>query len=211
MKRFRKRGFSLLELMVVVALFATCSLVVAQIFSGTVRAVTLQKGNSTAEEDVRMAMDVISADIREAYPDGTETLAQPFGTSYTSSAALSSGTHAINFRKRNPRNSSGDSIVRYSVVGSRIVREESLGSTPVFFYVGSNIKSSDDLTFRWAKKQGGTTDDTTTISVALSEGSSTYRGKDTAFVTEANMRSMNPMSVDEPRYLPRSEAVSPGF
>ncbi|MFH0801179.1 MAG: type II secretion system protein [bacterium] len=210
MKRFRKRGFSLLELMVVVALFATCSLVVAQIFSGTVKAVSSQRERSTSEEDARMALDVISADIREAYPDGTATSAQPFGMSYTTSAALSSGTHEIHFQKRNPLYMNGISVVRYTVEGTRILREEQWSGSYVPFYVGSNIRNSDNLTFRWARRSDGN-DDRSRINVALTEGSAASRGKTTAFVTEANMRSMNPMAVDEPRYIPRSEAVSPGF
>jgi prepilin-type N-terminal cleavage/methylation domain-containing protein len=194
MRLKHKRGFTLLELMVVVALFATCSLVVAKIFKGTVDAVTFQKERSTSEEDARMALDVISSDLREAYSvDDPSSLNSP-------------GTSSISFTKRTPLFSLGQSFVKYSIDNTRILREEKWGASYIQFYVGSNIQDPDNINFQWADASGNSR-----IRVSLREGSTTSRGRETAFVTEANMRSQNPMAVEEKRPLPPSEAVTPGF
>lgn len=180
MKRVEKRGFTLLELMFVMALFGTCFLVVAQIFSGTVKAVVSQKERSTNEEDARMALDVISSDIREAYNCDSQQI------------TIGTDGHSVAFIKRNPIRSDGISKIMYSVEGTRILRYEAWGATPTSFYVGSNIKLPENLTFTWASS------DHSRVNVSLKEGSTTFRGTDrttglvTAFVTETNIRSTNP-------------------
>ncbi|MDL2274745.1 prepilin-type N-terminal cleavage/methylation domain-containing protein [Desulfosarcina sp. OttesenSCG-928-G10] len=121
-RRMGTQGFTLMELMVVIAMSTIILTAIVGLFAGLTRSYTTESARTTAQQDIRAAMNLMAMEIREAGLDPTGDL----DTSGITNGFVTANTNAASIAFVADFNYDGDEDpderIMYRVENGRLIR-----------------------------------------------------------------------------------------